>query len=132
VMNIESGEAKNQTTLFQCRAASKITVQAGGILKLTGGKSTLHMTQGTQLILEEGATLIVEDGSSLIIDPKSTVWLGKNVTLQLNGTNALMHVKGHLMLEENCNLQITSAPNQAVGLLKLSNMSGGFGNCYIT
>lgn len=132
VMNIESGEAKNHTTLFQCRAASKITVQAGGILKLTGGKSTLHMTQGTQLILEDGATLIVEDGSSLIIDPKSTVWLGKNVTLQLNGTNALMHVKGHLMLEENCNFQITSAPNQAVGLLKLSNMSGGFGNCYIT
>ena len=132
VMNIGSGAAKNQTTYFQCRAASRITVEAGGTLKLTGGKSSLHMTNGTQLILEDGATLIVENGSNLVIDPKSIVWLGKKVKLQLNGNNAIIHVKGHLMLEDSCDFHITNETNSAVGLLKLSNIGGGLGSCKVS
>lgn len=131
IMEIGSGVFKNQTTLFQCRSASKIIVEAGGTLKLTGGKSSLHMTSGTQLILENGSTLIVENGSALIIDQKSNLWLGKKVKLQLNGINALVHVKGQVILEDSCRLHISHETNTPVGLLKLSNVGGGFGSCKI-
>ena len=132
VMEIGSGISKNQTTYFQCRSASKIIVEAGGTLKLSGGKSSLHMTNGTQIILEDGASLIVENGSALTVDPKSKLWLGRKVTLKLNGENALVHIKGRMMLEDSCRFNVTNDSNFAVGLLKLSNVGGGLGSCTIS
>jgi hypothetical protein len=131
-LNLGSGNSNHQNTLLQCKEKSKIIVEKGGTLNMFGGKSTLRIFKNAQLILEDGATLIIRDGSQLILDEGSKFVIGNQVNIYINGKNAIVHVKGELLLSQNATLQVRSEKGMETGMLKLSHVGGGFGTCKIT
>lgn len=128
-MNLGSGEFNHQATTMICQEKSSISVGQGGILILSGGRSTLKILRNSSISLNDNSTLIIGDGSQLIIEEGAKFNIGKNVKLRFNGTGAMIHVKGEMSLSPYSDLTIRSDSGFSTGLLKLSNMGGGFGKC---
>lgn len=128
---IHSGLTQKQPTQFICQNESVIIVDSGSTLCVNNAFSKLILRKNSHLFLKSGSTLIIENGSQFIAEENSTLHIGKNVRIHLRGESALLHIKGTLILENEAKLDIQSEGLVPVGLLKLSNMGGGFGQCKI-
>ena len=132
VLNLGSGINNHQTTELQCKEYSTIIVEKGGILNLKGGNSTLRILKNAKLILLAGSKIVIQNGSQLIIEAGSELFIGENVHISLNGETALLHAKGSVKLAEKATILVKSDSGFATGMVKLSNIGGGFGNCKIS
>lgn len=128
-MAIFSGNSGRQPTKLICRNNATINVDSGSILSLNGVNSELYVGRGCKLNLLDGSTLLIGNGCRLILDENSTLTIGKNVTIKLNGERSLLHIKGSVHLGDKAKFEIGSDSGTALGLLKLSNIQGGFGHC---
>lgn len=126
-MILYAGSNGKQPTQLFCRNNASITVESGSTLQLHDNLCELIIGKGCHLNLRDGATLIVENGAKLIFEENSVLTIGKNVTIQLNGEQALMHMKGQVTLAQGATFKISCKPESALGLMKWSNVQGGFG-----
>jgi len=126
-MIVSAGHTGKQPTQLICKNRASITVETGSTLWLQNELCEVIVGKGAQLILQDGASLIIDNGARLILEENSLLHIGKNVTIQLNGEQALLHMKGRVILAQNANFHISSKPGSALGLIKWSNVQGGFG-----
>lgn len=128
-MELHAGATGKQPTQLVCKNKSKITVDSGSVLWLRNSQCELLIGTGSQLELLDGSTLIIENGARVLLEEKSLLTIGKNVTIKLNGENAMLHIKGLVTLSKGAQFSVRSDSGFAVGMLKLSHVQGGFGQC---
>ena len=112
------------------------TINSGGILKLSSG-SKLRIRAGSKMILNEGALLNIGENCSLVLDDKSQlriesgakIYLNRGSKIFLNGENAMLHVKGDLVLDSGVIFEPKSMSK--MGLVKFTNVGYGYGDATI-
>jgi hypothetical protein len=112
------------------------TINSGGLMKLSlGGK--LRIRSGSKMILNEGSELNIGENCSLVLDDKSQlriesgakIHLKRGSKIFLNGENAMLHVKGDLVLDSGVMFEPKSMTK--MGLVKFTNVGYGYGDATI-
>ncbi len=106
-------------------------VKHNGELRIVKGGNTLVLSAGSELWLTDDAVLRIEDGSQLIIESGATLRISDRARLLLQGSGALFHVKGTLILDSGVQFQPIPGVDGIVGLVKFTAVGHGFGDAHI-
>ncbi|MBL0046789.1 MAG: T9SS type A sorting domain-containing protein [Bacteroidetes bacterium] len=105
---------------------SQIEVAANGSITLgdnsAGNKGNLIFHPGTKLILRTGSTVTINEGSKLTIEAGADFVLEPNVTILLQGPNALFDVQGgmnQLILNASNSINVLRGTSAVGGTLNL-------------
>jgi hypothetical protein len=128
-INLGSGLSNYQSTILHVKNQSTIIIDSGSIIHLTGKRSKLIIHKNAVLTLRDHSELIIDDGCELIIEEGGKMIVGKKVNFYLNGINAQLQLGGAIQLESNADIVIKAQPEFSTGLIKLTNVGGGFGKC---
>ena len=128
---VGSGFGGKQETEFHMVGAGLMEVHRDGKLMIMGGRAVMKVVKDAVLKLDSGSVLIVDNGCNLIIEEGGRLEVGKDVRILLNGSAALLHVKGRLEMADGSILVPSSYGNIPVGLLKFSAVGKGFGTAEV-
>lgn len=106
-------------------------VKHNGELRIVKGGNTLVLSAGSELWLTDDAVLRIEDGSQLIVESGATLRISDRARLFLQGSGALFHVKGTLILDSGVQFQPIPGVDGIVGLVKFTAVGHGFGDAKI-
>lgn len=112
------------TDLVVCNNAT-MDVQAGGFVfadNTADDEGSIVFRKGTILHLESGSALTVHDRCKVIIEEGAKLIVDQNASIQLLGDNALLDIKGTLVLGPNANFTFTH-PNVNSGYVRFSRES---------
>jgi hypothetical protein len=116
--------------------ATGFTINSGGSFRLSSG-SKLLIRSGSKMILNEGSELNIGENCSLVLDDKSElriesgakIYLKRGSKIFLNGENAMLHVKGDLVLDSGVIFEPKSMTQ--MGIIKFTNVGYGYGDATI-
>jgi hypothetical protein len=119
---------KNSKTIFVMNNLSKLTLKKGSKLNVAAGLNKLQMTSGSEIEIGENCILEIGNGAQLIVESGSTLHLKLGSKIVLNGQGALLHIKGHLVLDSGVLFEPISRGSSLVGMVKISNKGYGYGD----
>lgn len=119
---------KNSKTNFVMNKLSKFIVKGGSKLNISAGVNKLQMNAGSEIEIGENCTLEIGNGSQLVVESGSTLHLKLGSKIVLNGQGALLHVKGHLVLDSGVLFEPISKGTSLVGMVKISSKGYGYGD----
>ena len=105
---------------------ARLVLRSGSTLEVREG-GTLHLNPSCEILVERGAKIIVQPGAFVGISDESSIIIKEGAQmeahgqgLRLLGQNALLHVKGELVIPAEQTLELLPSENH-MGYLKLSN-----------
>lgn len=87
--------------------------------------ANLFIKNGSVLDLRPGSTLLINNNSKLTIEPGATLIIHPGAQIILNGPNAVLHIKGKIILEQNADFNPVAGAN-GFGQLIVENHTGEF------
>lgn len=121
-----------QPTKLLLGGATHFDVRHNGELRIITGSNDLILKSGSEMWLKDDAILRIEDGATLVVESGATLRISDRAKIFLQGSNALFHVKGHLILDSGVRFQPIPGIDGIVGLVKFTNVGHGFGDAKIT
>ena len=73
--------------------------------------AVVRFNAGSQFITNPGTEILITDGSTLIIEEGATMRIGPNTQIILDGPNAILEIRGNLVLEDGATFQPVGGPN---------------------
>ncbi|MDP2174851.1 MAG: hypothetical protein Q8K70_02965, partial [Bacteroidota bacterium] len=109
---------------------ANLYIKNGSVLDLRSW-SKLLIHNGSKLIIEPGATLIIHpfseinNNGTLIIEAGANLIIHPDAQIILNGSNAVLHINGRIILEQNADFNPIAGAN-GYGKVVFDNSSNGF------
>ncbi len=120
-----------QATKFILGGNSVFEVKHSGELRIVKGGNRMVLKSGTELHLSDDAVLRIEDGSQLIVESGAVLRISDRAKVYVQGSAALFHVKGRLILDSGVRFQPIPGIDGVVGLVKFTNVGYGFGDAQV-
>jgi hypothetical protein len=120
-----------QRTRFVLGGKSQFEVSKWGELRVVRGGNTVVLASGSELWLKDDAQLRIEDGAQFIVESGAVLRLSDRAKLFLEGSGALLHIKGKLVLDSGVYFRPIPGLDGKVGLVKFSCFGHGYGDAEI-
>lgn len=120
-----------QATVLRVGSGSRVDLNDQSKFLVSAGNNKLILEKGSHLQIDENASLVIENGSQVIVEEGAELIFKKKGQLILDGPNAMLHIKGDLILDSGVVFEPKKRWKQEVGLVKFSAHGYGYGNAQI-